>query len=557
MSTSNPAKNLQEDWKKYLATPLPTQAAWKEFNAFHAWLRSINGVENLTLEHYTNLKKRSDGQGYFTNWLERETEQCGKFRTASSYAYGIYRTNVDGEEAKYLTMEQRSGKKERLHLSKLDAEKYFESEVKPMLLQLMKFEDLGDEAKAFEINYSRKIAYMFNPGRLIPIYKRDVISAIAKEIGISDIDSDSYKATEHILNELKKKGWAGLDNKFDAANSNQEYVFDITQKLMSFLWERFGKSFPLPSKNIIFHGAPGTGKTYSVIEGIKQQIKREKNDDTEVFDFAQFHPSYTYEDFIEGLKPEVKDGGINLKLQPGKFKQLCKKAMSNLLANDGDLEKAKKYYFIADEINRAELSRVLGEVLVCLEESKRLRVIVEKDKKERKIDGLKLKTQYAHLDNEKDAVLTENGIHYFGVPENVYFIGTMNDIDRSVDSFDFALRRRFVWKQMDCDYQVLADELGNKEFYEKYIDGCKALNKLIEENAGWGLGSSYQIGHAYFLAIDNRISKRAAEKLFNEKLRPLLREYLRSEVPSEKEREDRLKTAQTLFLAPFSAAKSE
>lgn len=549
MSTSNPANSLQEDWKNYLAKQRTTQAAWKEFNAFHVWLRGINGVENLCLDDYTNLKRRNDVK-YFTNWLERETENCGKFRTASSYAYGIYRANVEGEDAKYLTMEQRSGKKEKLHLPKLEAEKFFEAKVKPMLLQLMKFEDLGDEVKTFEINYSRKIAYMFNPGRLIPIYKGNVIDAIAKEIGISDIDTDNYKATEHLLNELKKQGWAGLDNKFDAANSNQEYVFDITQKLMAFLWDKFGKSFPLPSKNIIFHGAPGTGKTYSVLEGIKQQIMRDKNDETEVLEFAQFHPSYTYEDFIEGLKPEVKDGGINLKLQSGKFKQLCKKAMENLLASVGESTTVrKKYYFIADELNRAELSRVLGEVLVCLEESKRLRVT-----KEGNIDGLKLKTQYAHLDNEMDAVLSENGAYYFGVPENVYFIGTMNDIDRSVDSFDFALRRRFVWIQMDCDYQVLADELDNSE---KYIEGCKALNKLIVENTGWGLGSPYQIGHAYFLAIDDRVNKPAAEKLFNEKLRPLLREYLRSEVPSEKDREDRLKTALKEFLAPFATAKNE
>jgi 5-methylcytosine-specific restriction endonuclease McrBC GTP-binding regulatory subunit McrB len=367
---------------------------------------------------------------------------------------------------------------------------------------------------------------MYNPEKLLPIFKREVIEAIASFIGI-EVEASNYKATSVILDTLSVK-W-----------DLEPYSFELTQKLGDFLWTMFGKSFSLENKNIIFYGAPGTGKTYTVLEGIKQRILIAGDDENEVLDFSQFHPSYSYEDFIEGFKPVNGGNGISLELKSGRFKKLCKKAMVELRDARTNKREPKSYYFVADEINRAELSRVLGEVLVCLEDSKR----IDFDKDE-KLTGLYLQSQYGHLDTEDQAVLTIKNKHYFGIPSNLYFIGTMNDIDRSIDSFDLALRRRFVWKRMDCDYAVIKDKFLYDSQVESYVEICKKLNTLIADE--WGLGQSYQIGHAYFLEVGKKINKSAMQRLFKSKIKPLLSEYLRAEY-APKEIEQKLKDAENIF----------
>lgn len=542
-TTSSPLEKLKNQWSSY---QLDFKDSCKEFSDFHDWINRLGGIAELQLDQYTNiLQKGGDDQGYFTNWLERKTEKCGKFRTASSYAYGVFRRKIHGGE-EYMSAEQRGSSKEKEPLSKEKASEFFTHNIKPALIALENFED-KDEVKPLEINYARKISYMFNPGMMIPIYKNEVIKSIADFLHVDTTGIEkNYKATQKILERLNELGWPGLDMTLMELKSidDRNTAFEQTQKLSNFLWGKFGKSFPLVSKNIIFHGAPGTGKTYSVLEGIKQRILLDGDHESEVLEFAQFHPSYTYEDFIEGLKPVAKEGGgIDLELQSGRFKLLCKKAMKNLVDTKDDPKNCKNFYFIADEINRAELSRVLGEVLVCLEESKRLRF------ENGKLDGLKLKTQYCHMyKSEEDAVFTDDeGAHYFGVPENVYFIGTMNDIDRSVDSFDFALRRRFVWERTGCDYTVLVEELGSLDQFEQYKTGCEALNEMIVGE----FGGSYEVGHAYFLEIGKKINKSAAENLFNSKIRPLLREYWRSEYPRETDVDKKLKEAKHEFMRPF------
>jgi 5-methylcytosine-specific restriction endonuclease McrBC GTP-binding regulatory subunit McrB len=145
----------------------------------------------------------------------------------------------------------------------------------------------------------------------------------------------------------------------------------------------------------------------------------------------------------------------------------------------------------------------------------------------------------------KNSVLVENGKSMFGIPVNVYFIGTMNDIDRSVDTFDFALRRRFTWIRKGFDAEVLSEMLSefDSDDKEAYIEACKLLNKYITDTLE--LGDSFEIGHAYFGKLKS-ISKASVEKLFNEHLSPLLEEYLRSEY-SRKEIKDKVNEAKKLF----------
>lgn len=261
-------------------------------------------------------------------------------------------------------------------------------------------------------------------------------------------------------------------------------------------------------KNIIYYGAPGTGKTF----GVKSNILNIIEDEEKQFILTQFHPSYAYEDFIEGVKPaDLKDGVMTFELKDGEFKIFCEKAKideENFLKEKDFYISIKKYgyFFFVDEINRAELSRVFGELLYSLEY--------------RGKSG-KIKTQYSSLRDEDE---------YFYIPKNLFFIGTMNDVDRSIDSFDLALRRRFIWLRKDCDYTVIEQNIQDDKI-QQYKRACEALNSYIINIDG--LGEKYQIGHSYFLKItkyrNRQITQNSMNELFDFHIEPLLREYLRVE----------------------------
>lgn len=276
-------------------------------------------------------------------------------------------------------------------------------------------------------------------------------------------------------------------------------------------------------KNIIFHGIPGTGKTYTIVNNIKNIIKNENQ-----MLITQFHPSFSYEDFIEGIKPTgIENGQLKLELKNGIFREFCNKAKEEEEKFLGELEKGNfnealsdyGYFFIADEINRAELSRVFGELLYALEY---------------RGEKGKIKTQYASMRGDED----------FYVPENVFFLGTMNDLDKSIDSFDLALRRRFIWQEMTCDYDVIKNEIYAKNI-EEYAQACKKLNDKIKD-----IGEKYQLGHSYFLKIefkDDEIKNNDMKKLFSNRFEALLKEYLRSEY-SEKDIQKHLDALKELFV---------
>lgn len=544
---SNKIKELKKQWNNW-------DKSWNSVEQYNGFIEKypVNLLEKLTLEEYTNIKI-NDNDEYFTLWLERKTENCGKFRTASSYAYGIYKVNPNNiqdenekkiAEDKYKAFDE-NNKKSKDYLSNDKAQEYFKKKVLPIIVALSKYEDIGDNynlktVRPLDINYARKIAYMYNVDKLIPIFKKEVLESISEFFDIKDeIDFSSYKATEPILTKIKEE--FEIKDKIDIQSS---------QKLASFLWEKFGTSVSFESKNIIYYGAPGTGKTYTVQNAVKQKMLLEN---AKSF-FTQFHPSFGYEDFIEGLKPAIKNGATELVLTDGIFKKFCKDAMEELKMAREEKREPINYYFLADEINRAELSSVFGELLLCIEESKR----VDFDENGNILDGsMLIGTQYSYLyQNENDAVIVHNGEYKFGVPSNLYFLGTMNDIDRSIDSFDLALRRRFIWERMDCNYDaILNDDKFNEideKNLEKYITICENLNDFIANTLG--LGKSYEIGHSYFMNIEiptkgqnaNKITQSNVEALFNKKLKPLIEEYLRGEY-SISDIEKELEKAQNIF----------
>jgi len=534
--------NLKAEYEKFNET-------WEGDDQYRAFIEAfpIKNLGSMELKNYTDIGTKD----YFTYWLERGTDKCGKFRTSSSYAYGIYKVNPknkpegvdekkwkEGAESGYRTADIRTDSKDKFVSGEV-ADRYFKEKVKPLLEKLAEFDDI-EHLKPLEVNYCRKIAYLYNPDKLIPIYKNEVIESIAEyfDVDISDL-MGSYKITAPILEKVRDEFGMTI---------TKENGFKVTQKLGAFLWQKFGKSFPLESKNMILHGAPGTGKTYAVENTIKRRLELEEGEKYEkYYHLVQFHPSYGYEEFIDGIKPDgLKDGQMQFKLVNGDFKQMCIDAAEELKKAEDEGREPKTFYFIADEINRAELSRVFGEVLLCLEEDKRIRY----NKKTGRWEGTMVKTLNSALWEDKDAVCIQDGERYFGVPENLYFIGTMNDIDRSVDSFDMALRRRFLWKHYTCDYQVIAeyDKYKNEDKLEEYIDACKALNEYITGPKGFNLGEHYQLGHSYFLKLKN-INKTQIQKLWDESLKPLLTEYLRAEVPSS-EIERMLKKARSAFSLP-------
>lgn len=238
-------------------------------------------------------------------------------------------------------------------------------------------------------------------------------------------------------------------------------------------------------KNIILTGAPGVGKTYAA-NRLAYSMMEVKDKDRVTL--VQFHQSYTYEDFIMGIRPTEKG---TYELRRGVFYEFCKKA---------EIDNENAYFFIIDEINRGNLSKIFGELFMLLETDKR---------------DTQIQLLYAN--------------EYFKIPSNVYFIGMMNTADRSLSLVDYALRRRFAFYEMKPSFESDSFkrylESFNNQKFNNLIDCIKSLNKEIKDDES--LGSGFCIGHSYFCNLDNESPK--IEKILSEiiefEIIPLLKEY--------------------------------
>lgn len=256
-------------------------------------------------------------------------------------------------------------------------------------------------------------------------------------------------------------------------------------------------------KQIILYGPPGTGKTYNAeracLELSSRNIYRKSYDklsDVEkrtllgdgrnsgTVRICCFHPSYGYEDFIEGIKPNSINGQMIFEPEDGIFKKLC---------IDASKEPGKKFFLIIDEINRGDISRIFGELIMLIEAGKRGKNIMLPLSKE-----------------------------LFCVPVNVYIVGTMNTADRSIALLDLALRRRFGFLELMPEYSFFKDIVFDGLPLDEWLKG---LNKRICENLGKD-ARNLQIGHSYFLERENSIEdSEKFKRIIKEDIIPLIEEY--------------------------------
>ena len=240
------------------------------------------------------------------------------------------------------------------------------------------------------------------------------------------------------------------------------------------------ESLLLRKKNLILQGAPGVGKTFAA-KRLAYAIMGEKDDNRVVQ--VQFHQNYSYEDFVMGYKPN-ENGGFELK--NGIFYKFCKRA-----AADSD----HKYFFIIDEINRGNLSKIFGELLM----------LIENDYRDKPI-------QMSYREE------------HFAVPSNVYIIGMMNTADRSLAMIDYALRRRFSFYEMKPGFENTSfSEYVDKQHDPHLNHLVKAiieLNKVIASDDS--LGSGFCIGHSYLCELGTHYN---LESIVEYDIIPMLREY--------------------------------
>ena len=258
------------------------------------------------------------------------------------------------------------------------------------------------------------------------------------------------------------------DQKEKVADTSAEYNFADDPDKPFISEEKFNEIVELlfRKKNIILQGAPGVGKTFLARKVAYQLIGQMKDENIET---VQFHQSYSYEDFMQGIRPTTSG---EFKVRNGIFYNFCVRAKENA---------EETYVFIIDEINRGNLSKVFGELMMLIESDKRS-------------PRYALKLTYSEEESLK-----------FYVPENVYIIGCMNTADRSIAIVDYALRRRFAFCPIEPELgesfkAFLCSELS-KEFVNKICDKLNRVNSIIRETSSLGIG--LEIGHSYFCQISS------------------------------------------------------
>ncbi|MEH7379100.1 AAA family ATPase [Bacillus sp. JJ1533] len=310
------------------------------------------------------------------------------------------------------------------------------------------------------------------------------------EFMVSQFEDEGYPV--HTFPELSYKSWSGELTTPKEGIASVEPIEPVleTYTKEDFLNEVFLNeedyetvvSLLLRKKNLILQGAPGVGKTFTAKKLAYSMMGVQ---DEERIRMIQFHQSYSYEDFIMGYRPN----GSGFELKEGPFYQFCRKASK---------DQANPYFFIIDEINRGNMSKVFGELMMLIESDKR---------------GEELTLTYS---NEP-----------FSVPKNLYIIGMMNTADRSLAMIDYALRRRFSFFELEPAFHTeafkkyLLDKGASEELINRIIIKIGRLNVEITNDAN--LGNGFRIGHSYF--CDYEANDNWYNEVIKYEIEPLVKEY--------------------------------
>lgn len=246
-------------------------------------------------------------------------------------------------------------------------------------------------------------------------------------------------------------------------------------------------------KNLILEGAPGVGKTFVARRIAWALLKEKENARVEM---VQFHQSYAYEDFVQGWRP-TEQGGFELR--NGTFHRFCRRAAAR---------PQHDYVFIIDEINRGNLSKIFGELMMLIEHDKRG-------------EDYAVQLTYSKADDER-----------FFVPPNVYLLGMMNTADRSLALVDYALRRRFAFVRLrpaftsDAFAEYMTKVGVSEEVLDRIVSRMTELNREIARDAA-NLGPGFEIGHSFFVPGEDEEEADAAwfERVIRQEIEPLLQEY--------------------------------